>query len=547
MLIVNFIKKVGPFIRSLVREQPDDMRMAVIRHSLLSELSESAASGRTPAYRVAVQGLHDPVFYSLFAAIMTDLRKKISIDGRLLLVHSISCAIGSGWRQTIMRSLPVSWLVSSQWARANYELIGPVGYRSQSLSHPIGDLFDRLRAVKIWKALQSSNDISKFSVDDILVGDLVIDSYLRFRPSPEFKIADPFVKLIIWQALRDLRRARHFFRNIRPNLYLSSYSTYVEHGIAVRVALKCGVTVRVYGNPMDFGKKLSLNYVYHTPDTENYRKNFAVLSNQLEYLAAAEKALSFRFSGGIDTATSYMRVSAYAESDEPVPNVAGAVVIFLHDFYDSPHVYADLVFPDFWAWITFTIEILKRAEINFWIKPHPNQISLSDTAFKELLRRFPDLCIISPKITNAQLANAGMKCGVTVYGTVAHELAYMGIPSIGCARHPHNSFDFCRTAYDLEQYKLFLLNPGFCLLSKNELRNQALQFFYMHNLHGDDDELSLRAQLLEFFKLADDKSANDNFLLDWLTSIRRLPAWQSHVNLIVDDIVKDNVSRVDVK
>ena len=28
-------------------------------------------------------------------------------------------------------------------------------------------------------------------------------------------------------------------------------------------------------------------------------------------------------------------------------------------FFDSPHIYNDLVFPDFYEWITFTLDVLK--------------------------------------------------------------------------------------------------------------------------------------------------------------------------------------------
>ena len=34
----------------------------------------------------------------------------------------------------------------------------------------------------------------------------------------------------------------------------------------------------------------------------------------------------------------------------------------------------------FWEWVTFTIEKLNELGIEFFIKPHPNQISLSDSA-----------------------------------------------------------------------------------------------------------------------------------------------------------------------
>ena len=70
----------------------------------------------------------------------------------------------------------------------------------------------------------------------------------RFRPMDRF-----FVWAVVWQAFRDMRRARAYFARRRPAIYLTSYTTYIEHGIAVRAALQAGVPVRAYGNLQRFG------------------------------------------------------------------------------------------------------------------------------------------------------------------------------------------------------------------------------------------------------------------------------------------------------
>ncbi len=532
------LRKFIANLRSLFGAFPKDERVEMVRRNLLAEMVEGAPPETKPSFCVAVQAPHDVLFFGLFAALISDLRKHVTVDGYLLLVNSINFAIGTGLKQSFLRSFPYAFLVNSQWIRANHDFVDKVGYCSQSLRHPIGDLIDWFRAEHFWKLMQSSRDPAKLTVNDILIGDVVIDTYLRIKPSPKFEIKDSFVKKIIWQSLRDLRRSHSFFSMKRPAIYLTSYSTYIEHGIAVRVALKFGVKVHVYANPHVFGRILNSRHYFHTPETSDYRKIFNSLTNQSDRLVLAEQSLNSRLSGKIDTATSYMRLSAYAESDEAVPDVAGDVIVFLHDFYDSPHIYANLVFTDFWTWIVFTIETLKTAGISFWIKPHPNQIAISDAAFNDLLELYPDLRVISPKITNAQLVKGGIKCGITVYGTVAHELAFMGVPSIGCARHPHHAFDFCRTAYTRDEFKELLINLGVGEISKEEMRVQALQFFYMHNLHGEESELLFRAQLARYFKLAGDEGTAATDLSTCLEELRELPAWKKHVGQIADSLFR---------
>ncbi len=518
--------------RRLLSRYPANPSVAQLRQALLSSARPAAAA--SPAI-VAVQGVEDPLFFGLFSALVNDLRARVGVRAELVQVRSINGAIGTGRRAAFERSWLNGGPVNIQWARAHRELVGPVAYRSQPplFRWPTGDA---RRARELWQTLRESARPDLLEIDGILVGDLLIDSYLRFRPAPRFDAQDPFVLALIRQALRDLRLARAYFERRRPALYLSTYSTYIEHGIAARVAVAAGIPVRVYGNLNIFGKKLSRENTYHTPEMSGYKAGFEQLPDKPAALAAARKQLDARLAGRIDTATGYMRVSAYARSDEPVPDVRGAVVIFLHDFYDSPHIYHDLFFQDFWAWVRFTIETLEAAGIPYWLKPHPNQIDLSSGAMTQLKQAHPHLRLLSPRITNAQLSEAGMLCGVTVYGTVAHELAYLGIPSIACARHPHHSFDFCRTAKNLEEYAAMLRSPEVKPLSDEQMREQALAFYYMHNLEGSANKLAFRPAFTRLWQTCNAVDAAPKQMIEQLLQMRTTPWWEEHLLSLEQDI-----------
>ena len=240
--------------------------------------------------------------------------------------------------------------------------------------------------------------------------------------------------------------------------------------------------------------------------------------------------------GGIDEATSYMRRSAYSytESELP-PSLEGAVVVFLHDFYDSPHVYNDLVFTDFWSWVVTTIEVLRAEDICFAIKPHPNQIPESEQVFKSLVAKYPNLKILSQNISNELLAESGIICGVTVYGTVAHELAYFGIPTIACARHPHHQYDFCRTAGSLKEYRQFLRTPSVLPISSDKMKEQALEFFYMHNLRFSEADAHLRETVASYFT-AFSRALEPDRIVSALDEIRSSCSYER----IIDDLVRNH-------
>ncbi len=488
--------------------------------------------------RVVVEGVQDPIFFGLFASILSDLRKIQPINAQILQTRSINGAIGVGFRAKLLRSSIITYIANKKWEKISLGIIGFVGCRSISIFQDFLNTEDKIKAADLWKTMKSLNRPEFLYLDGIQIGDLVIDSYLRYRPSPSFRVEDAFVLKILIQVVRDVRRNSNFFLRFKPCLYLSTYSTYVEHGIPIRLALSLGITVRVYGNAICAGKKLSSDNFFHTADFNQYRAKFNLMSPEAKKVAlsVAEDRLKYRLSGGIDFATSYMVKSAYGDSRVCIPDVRGAVIVFLHDFYDSPHIYNHLVFNDFWDWACYTIQTLSDAKIPFFVKPHPNQISLSQKVLDDLRMLFPNIKFLSEDISNLDLINSGMICGVTVYGTVAHELAYFGISTIACAEHPHVNFDFCRTASTKEQYKAMLETPHIKPLAEDEMRNQALAFYYMHNMYGSKESIDLREKFHKFWRLCDSSVTKPSLIVESLLELKKSCGWQMHINELEKDI-----------
>lgn len=482
------------------------------------------------ASHIVVQCVQDPFYLTLFAHLAYALRQRVPLEVELFVPRSFDTAVGAGWRQWTVRAFPLNRLLTDQWIRLWDVVATRVAYRSSSFNYPLGDLIDAWRSWRLWRELGSADELEAVTIEGVICGDLVIDSYLRFRPSPRVVVGDLFMLLVLWQAHRDIRRAKHYFRSTRPLLYITSYATYVQHGIAARVALQEGVRVFSFGNFQEFGKLLSEGDSFHTRNGLNYQRDFDQLSEPALLMQEARRRLEARLAGGIDSATSYMVNSAYRETTCEVPDVRCAVVVFLHDFYDSPHVYADLVFPDFWEWICFTLNTLTSAGIRFMVKPHPNQIALSNSVINELIGRFPGLEMVEPEVTNRQLVDARMACAVTVYGTIAHEMAYMGVPTIACARHPHVAFNFCRTARTRASYAVLLRDALTQVCNCESLREQALRFYVMHNLSLPPAQLALRDALNSVWKAFNNKVLDVTELSRSFDDLAELPGYATFID-----------------
>lgn len=483
-----------------------------------------------PQVTMLVQCVEDSFFFGLFGQIVVSLREQQPVRVEQFILRSLNVGESeSFWIFTKIRCV-ISKLYRRKWVNLYSSFCDSVGYSSTCVQ-PFNDLVDLYRAWRCWNEVNTKKIIINLVIDDVLVGDLINDSYLRFKPAPTVNFKDRYLLVVIWQAYRDVRRAKKYFLRVKPKIYLTSYTTYIQHGVALRVALQKGVKVFSFSNYQEFAKELTFGDWLHTKNSDNYAKDFAKLQEKEEKLAAAESALSNRLAGIADVATAYMKKSAYSEpSKNIIPDMNGKVVIFLHDFFDSPHVYSEMVFPDFWEWICFTIEILNDANIDFYIKPHPNQTKLSEGVIAQMISSYPTIKLVPSDINNKQLVGAGIACAITVYGTVAHEMAYLGIPTIACARHPHISFDFCRTAKNREEYAEMLKSYYLIEVDKLKLRQQSLMFYYMHNLNAGDGEKSLRNAYLNFHKVCGESNNESHELISHLNEVAIQPSFKSYLS-----------------
>ena len=90
----------------------------------------------------------------------------------------------------------------------------------------------------------------------------------------------------------------------------------------------------------------------------------------------AHKILKLKFSGKLLPQEKYMKRSVFKNKFKKIPNLLG--VIFIHDFYDSPHGHGASIFTDFEDWLINTLNILKKKlEKKIGIRPHPNSHLIS--------------------------------------------------------------------------------------------------------------------------------------------------------------------------
>jgi lipid A disaccharide synthetase len=212
-----------------------------------------------------------------------------------------------------------------------------------------------------------------------------------------------------------------------------------------------------------------------------------------------------------------MKISPYSNiqiDQSSINKYDGCIVVFLHDYFDSPHIYENMIFDDFWEWSLFTIKALISAKVKFYVKPHPNQTKSNIDVITKLKKTFPGISFLDITTSNSTLLKSNIRAAITAYGTVANEFAYFGKPSICCAEHPHIAFDFCYTAKSKSEYinlinKVSDQNFNIDLTTKLKYRKDALEYFSIKNNLHDKELACVSNAFREFWEYCGNDKMNN--------------------------------------
>ena len=129
-------------------------------------------------------------------------------------------------------------------------------------------------------------------------------------------------------------------------------------------------------NTSQYNKKISKNDTKHSEDFSQYKNKKDIIKKNKQFLRLSQLDLNYRFSKIEKPTLSYMLTDTYNLKKNSnlnlkiLDNIDG--VMFLQDFYDSPHDWGKLAFNDFYIWTIFTLNIIKKYNLKIAIKPHPN-------------------------------------------------------------------------------------------------------------------------------------------------------------------------------
>ena len=327
----------------------------------------------------------------------------------------------------------------------------------------------------------SKADLIALECNGVRIGDLVYDTYLKWYRKAEVNLDDPRLTYLVANAVSIADQAAEQIEKNNIKLVLLTHSVYIFYGVIARISINKGCEVYITQNTR--GRqihKLDTEHPYQTPRYKNYKKYFSVAENDPALLDKAKADIECRYAGDITPAINYMRKSAYVGDGHALSlrSTGVNVIIMLHCFFDSPHIYNGMLFHDFVDWINHTIGKCLKLGYFVYVKPHPNGLPGNQAIIDSLRSRYPTVTFLDKNVSNKAILNSGFDCAFTVYGTVGSEFPYFGLPVINAGDNPHSSFEFCVTPKSISEFDQAIadIQTGLPSIDQNEI----LKFFVVN-------------------------------------------------------------------
>ena len=333
--------------------------------------------------------------------------------------------------------------------------------------------------LNISRKIKNNSDILSIKINNIKIGDLLYDSFLKRYSLATIDINSnnfkKYLKLFIYLFIY----WDFFFKNNDVKSLIVSHSVY-STAIPLRIAINKGIKCYVP----------NVNYLYaltkkrFLTDIEylDFKEKFLKFNNKIKIKnkLIAKNLLLKRFKGSFSKDIYYSKNLSFKNNnynDVQFNKDRFNVLIAAHSFSDSPHVYGNLLFNDFYEWLIFLGNLSKETKYNWYIKDGPDYPPINEVILNEFVKKYPNIKLL-PRNCSHHLLIKNMDLVLTCYGTIAHEYSYFNIPVINAStNNPHKNYKFSIHPKNILDYRRKILNAKTLKIKIN--KNEIFEFYYM--------------------------------------------------------------------
>ena len=418
------------------------------------------------------------------------------------------------------------YFLKLKWIKL-YSSIGITDFENTKNYNFIDILKSFFDSFKIYKKIKKKRDLNKTYYQNIYLGDLINDTFIRYKMKPTIDLNSLFLFNIIYRAILSIKKLKYIKKKYNIKKYISSDAVYIQHGVPIRVFKKEKINCYSCGELFNFITKVKSKYHSNT-DVLLYNSEFKKLNFKKQKLLQAKKQMDLKFKGVKDKSGQGISENPFLYKkkykDLKLEKITG--VMFLHDFYDAPHYYGPMLFSDHYDWTIETLKIIRQYRLPIAIKEHPNAIYDSAEVYNNLKERFPDVLWLPKDISNSYLLKLkNINFAISNYGSVLYEMAYLNKYSLSAGLNRTSSFCSTFNPKNISNYKKVLIKLSKQKKNKQKkFKTDALKTYYIsymqeledirssvkdinlnqirivynQNLHGNDKSVDLSKMLINY-------------------------------------------------
>ena len=341
---------------------------------------------------------------------------------------------------------------------------------------------------KYYCNMTSKKDIEKTTINGVLIGDLIYDSYLRECKKPTLDLSDYEFQKFYKKSLQIFVFWEEIFNKCDICAINVSHCVY-NMAIPMRIAVSRGIPA--YQSSATHIYRLTSNHLFAYDDFKYFNTNFKKLPRITRDagIEEAKNRLKRRFSGEVGVDMRYSKKSAFTSKKytrllRESNNIK--ILIAAHCFFDSPHSYGNNLFSDFYEWIDFLGKLSMTTNYDWYIKTHPDYLPETKKIIESFIVKYPKFTLLPSDTSHHQIIEEGINVALTVYGTIGFEYAALGIPVVNASLcNPHIAYSFNVHPESILAYKNILLNIKELELKIN--KEEILEYYYMANIYNTEN------------------------------------------------------------
>ncbi len=352
-----------------------------------------------------------------------------------------------------------------------------------------------LKYQEIINLIKSKNDLLNLRIEDIPVGDLIYDSYLKRFQRPTVDIDEQNFLDLLKLSIQNFYFWKNFFAENKVCCLIISDTVYIS-SIVTRIAV--AKNIKIFQCNWDNIHKIDKFNLYAYAKYKFYKKDFEKFTENQKKIALKKAEINIKknimtddhlessvfFSNNLGISKSTFHRD-FTTKNVLEKNTKKKILIPIHCFLDAPHPYGHdgNIFCDFYEWLEYLYKLSKKTNYDWYIKKHPSFLPKTNEILNHFLKDKPKFKLIEPNVSHAQLINEGINCVLTVHGTIGWEYAYNEIPVINASvNNPHSSYNFNLHAKSLKEYEEMILN--FEKYKINYDKKNIYEFYFMSNLYS---------------------------------------------------------------